>query len=242
MFKAPNTATMEKRSVNFENSKRPVVDDRPIDWLLAGYAARTLDPPLLAVIEAHLDMKPDNRSYVAALEEAHGIFLAQLDPVPLTGRDRRLVNIFSLHAGDDAPSAAGANARTDADQPLVPASLRRYVGCDFSELTWCTVTAGVEQAVVATGDFGEASFMRCRPGTRFRLHGHTGIEAILVLAGCFSDEQGCYGRGDIAVADETRTHQPIVGDEDLVCFMVAHGHGVKTRGPFGRLIGQILGQ
>src|SRR5690242_12437088 len=81
--------------LNVNGTENLVIEERPLDALLAAYAARTLSAPLMALVAAHLDLKPDNRAYVAALEAAHGVFLEELEPVPLIGRDRRLVNIFA---------------------------------------------------------------------------------------------------------------------------------------------------
>ena len=53
--------------MNYSRTIREPAEDRPIDALLAGYAARTLVSPLAALAAAHLDLKPDNRAYVAAL-------------------------------------------------------------------------------------------------------------------------------------------------------------------------------
>jgi putative transcriptional regulator len=226
--------------VNFENTKRPIVDERPIDVLLAGYAARTLAPPLLVLIAAHLDLAPDNRAYVAALEAAHGVFLENLDPVPLPGRDRRLVNIFASVSPAGNHGACEAPLPQHRDALLLPEPLRRFIGRNLSELPFAETLPGVEQAVIATGAYGEASMLRCRPGARFRPHGHGGTEVTLVLAGSFSDHQGSFGRGDVMIADETCHHQPIVGDDGLLCFMVSQD-AVGAQGGIGRLIERVLG-
>jgi putative transcriptional regulator len=226
--------------VNFESTKRPIVDERPIDVLLAGYAARTLEPPLLVLIAAHLDLTPDNRAYVAALEAAHGVFLDTLDPVPLPGRDRRLVNIFASVTPTADHGACDAPLIQHPDAELLPSPLRHFIGCNLSELPFGQALAGIERAVVATGAYGEASIVRCRPGARFRPHGHRGIEATLVLAGSFADEQGSYGRGDVMIADEMCQHQPVVGGDGLLCFMVSQD-AVGAQGAIGRLIGRVLG-
>jgi putative transcriptional regulator len=77
--------------------------DRPVDELLAAYAAGSLSAPLVAVMDAHLEFKPAQRAFVAALEAAFGIMLEDIEPVPLTNRDRRLVEIF---ASDDAQKSS----------------------------------------------------------------------------------------------------------------------------------------
>ena len=69
--------------------------DRPVDELLAAYAAGSLNSPLMALMAAHLELKPSRRAYVAAMEAAYGVLLEDVEPVPLTNRDRRLVEIFA---------------------------------------------------------------------------------------------------------------------------------------------------
>lgn len=225
--------------MNFESTKHPAVDERPIDILLAGYAARTLEPPLLTLIAAHLELVPANRAYVAALEAAHGVFLDTLDPIPLPGRDRRLVNIFAsvIPAAEQGAAEVPLAQHPDAE---LPAPLRRFIGCSLSELPFREALAGIQQAVIATGADGEVSILRCRPGARFRPHGHRGTEAALVLAGSFADEQGSFGRGDVMIADETCHHQPIVGGDGLLCFMVSQD-AVGAQSAVVRLIGRVLG-
>ena len=228
--------------MNFENAKRPVVDDRPIDALLAAYAARTLPAPLEALVESHLEMKAENRGYVATLEAASGVFLTDVEPLPLIGRDRRLVNIFAMReSGEDGSHRPTAFPVADR-VPLLPVALRRYLGRELDELAWQTVASGIEQSIIAEGSFGVASLLRCRPGKRLRMHGHTGLEAILVITGSFTDQQGRHQAGDIAVADESCIHQPVVaGDSELICFMVSEDK-VQPHGPISRMLEQIFGR
>jgi putative transcriptional regulator len=226
--------------VNFESTKRPAFDDRAIDVLLARYAARTLAAPEMALVESHLEMKPDSRAYVAALEAAHGIFLAELDPVPLPGRNRKLVNIFASDAAErPAALADGACAGPPTRPGSLPRALRQYG--DIVDLAWKTVWPGIEQAVVATGAFGEASFLRCQPGTRFPAHGHGGAEAMLVVSGSIADQFGQYGPGDVVIADEMRVHQPEVADHELLAFLVTHDR-LRPDGSLARLFGIVLGR
>lgn len=229
--------------MNVEAADRPILDERPIDALLAAYAARTLEAPLQVLVESHLAMKGDNRAYVAGLEAAQGVFLADMEPVPLTGRDRRLVRIFAAREAREIDRRLPEREPVvAADEPALPAALRRYIGCELAQLPWRAVLGGVEQAVIAEGRFGEASFLRCRAGKRFRWHGHTGLEAILVLKGAFSNEQGHYGIGDIAVADESCIHRPEVDQAgEFICFRVAQDP-MKVQGPVGRMLEQIFGR
>jgi putative transcriptional regulator len=242
---------------------------RPVDELLAAYAAGSLSGPLMVLMSAHLELKPARRAYVAALEAAFGILLEEIHPVPLTNRDRRLVSIFAsdgaaereeapartalnghrYHGGvsNEAVRANGVAYRSNGeelggagDAIVLPPSLQRYVGHDFEDLGW-RATSGVKQSVIAAGDFGEASIIRIRAGKRTPAHGHRGLEVTLVLKGGFSDGYGQYRPGDICVADESVEHQPIADPgEDCVVFVV-RAAPMKLIGTVDRMIQLFLG-
>lgn len=213
------------------------VQDRPIDELLAAYAARALSDPLAVLVSSHLELKPDNRVYVAALEATYGVLLDEIDPVPLPGRDRRLVNIF---AAKDEPAVQPV-PRTAVADDVLPPSLRHYLGRDLDQLEWRTIRPGIKEAVVARDDFGEATLLHCKSGRRLPKHTHTGLEVALVLKGGFRDASGRYRAGDIAIADEAVEHCPTIeSGDDCICFVVAEGP-VRLTGLFGKLSQFVLG-
>jgi putative transcriptional regulator len=239
---------------------------RPVDELLAAYAAGSLSGPLMALMSAHLELKPARRAYVAALEAAFGILLEEIHPIPLTNRDRRLVSIFASDgAGEwaDAPAGTALNGhryhgRVSSDaarsngvayysngegvgnEIALPPSLQSIVGHDIEGLEWHT-TSGFKQSVIATGGFGEVSMISIPAGKRTPSHGHRGLEVTLVLKGGFNDGFGQYRRGDICVADESVEHQPIADpDEDCVAFVV-RAAPMKLVGTVDRMIQLFLG-
>jgi putative transcriptional regulator len=238
---------------------------RPVDELLAAYAAGSLSGPLMALMSAHLELKPARRAYVAALEAAFGILLEEIHPVPLTNRERRLVSIFASDAGEWEETLAGTalnghryhggvngntvrtngaayrpNGESVENEIALPLSLQRFVGHDIEDLEW-RITSGFKQSVIATGGFGEASMILIPAGKRTPTHGHQGLEVTLVLKGCFSDGSGQYCRGDICVADESVEHQPIAEpDGDCVAFMV-RAAPMKLVGTVDRMIQLFLG-
>jgi putative transcriptional regulator len=243
--------------------------DRPVDELLAAYAAGSLSAPLVAVMDAHLEFKPAQRAFVTALEAAFGIMLEDIEPVPLTNRDRRLVEIFASDDRQEAPSPllglngasnrshdkAGLNGKKKANRktngakrendPLagehLPLPLRGFVGLDLDELVWRSTGSGIRQSLAATGSFGEAVVMHLQPGKRMPAHGHHGLEVMLVLKGILSDGEGQYRRGDLCVADETVEHQPIAGpDEDCLVFIVRTAP-LKI-GTMDRMLQMLLGR
>jgi putative transcriptional regulator len=245
--------------------------DRPVDELLAAYAAGSLSAPLVAVMDAHLEFKPAQRAFVAALEAAFGIMLEDIEPAPLTNRDRRLVEIFasddteklsSLPVGLNGASKGSArsdkaggngqkksNGKTNAgkreDDPLandhLPLPLSRFVGLNLDELTWRSAGAGIRQSLAAAGSFGEAIVMHLQPGKRMPAHGHHGLEVMLVLKGVLSDGDGQYRRGDLCVADETVEHQPIAGPDQDCLVFIVRTAPLKI-GTMDRMIQMLLGR
>jgi putative transcriptional regulator len=244
--------------------------DRPVDELLAAYAAGSLNAPLMALMAAHLELKPARRAYVAALEAAYGILLEDIEPVPLTNRDRRLVEIFASDSSEQrqpkAPVARTLNGyrnnsqsysgpsrgasdeardqskKIQLSETLLPPSLQRFIGQDLENVAWRSVASGIKQSVVATGSFGEEMLLRFRAGKRTPAHGHHGLEVTLVLKGGFSDGYGQYRRGDVCVADETVEHQPIADpDEDCIVYVV-RAAPVKIVGAMDRVIQLLLGR
>jgi putative transcriptional regulator len=215
--------------VNFNGTMSLAAEDRPIDALLAAYAGRSLSVPLAALVAAHLELKPDNRAYVAALEAACGVFLEELKPVPLAGRDRRLVNIFAAPAPDAARAVAPL---WDSAGSVLPRALRRLAGCDEAGLPWRSRSAGLAEARA-----GGARFMRLGPGKRLPADGVPSV--VLVIAGALADRDGYHESGDIIFAgpDGGLTAE---GDVDCMCF-VATEEAAKPRGRIGRMLQRVMG-
>lgn len=208
--------------------------DCPVDVLLAAYAAGALDPALMALVGAHLDLRPKSRAFLAALETAAGGWLAELEPAPFADRDRRLA--AACAAIDAAPEDAPATVPiADADDALPP-SLRRYLGRASDALAWTTRPDGVAECVISRDRHAEVVVLRAPGGTELPTHEHAGLELTLVLTGGFRDAAGRYGPGDICVADETRAHRPVIDPGgDCVCFAVTVVH-VRLPDAAGRLL------
>jgi putative transcriptional regulator len=220
--------------VNFTGTIGLSTEDRPIDALLAAFAVKSLSAPLAALVAAHLELKPDNRAYVAALEAAYGVFLEEFRPVPLAGRDRRLVNIFAAPAADAAPAVTRL---ADDSEAVLPRALRRLAGCDDGGLPWRSRSAGIQEAVTQP-DAGAARFLRLRPGRRLPAQG--GAPAVvLVIAGALADRDRYHEPGDIVFAgrDAALTAEREV---DCICF-VATEETATPRGRLGRMLRRVMG-
>lgn len=223
--------------MNFNGTIGLAAEDRPIDALLAAYAARTLAAPFAALVASHLELRPDNRAYVAALEAVHGVFLEELKPVPLAGRDRRLVNIFATPVVDPAP---GAPTRLASEGGAVlPLALRRLAGCDYADLPWRNRSAGIREAMAAQENAIAASFVSVEPGRRLPPQAEGGPAVVLVLAGAVSDRNGYHEHGDIVfLGDDAELRAE--GDVDCVCFVVTEG-AAKPPGPLSRILSRVRG-
>lgn len=220
-------------------TETPKVEERPLDALLAAYAARTLSEPLNALVAAHLELKADNRAYVAALEAAHGVFLEELEPVPLVGRDRRLVNIFSSQNPVASDRAAAAPA--DPGDAVLPLALRRLIGCDYGHVPWRAKLPGIKEAVVAQDDACVVSFVCAQPGRQLPLRTDDDLKVALVLAGTLVDHARRYQRGDIVFADRGTEIRPLVdGDSECVCLVVSTGRA-RASGRLARMWQRVIG-
>lgn len=208
--------------------------DQPIDALMAQYAAGQLSPALHGLVAAHLAIKPENRSFVGALEAVRAQELEMAAPAAIRNRDSRLAAIF------DAPVSAPRAATQDS---ILPAPLADFIGYRLDNVPWRTVLPGIREFhvphVEKTG--GEASLLWIKPGRIMPSHTHDGTEVTLVLKGGFSDATGHYRRGDIAFADSELDHRPRADeDEDCVCFAVTDAP-LRLTGPVGRIFQRFFG-
>ena len=227
--------------MNYDRTIRQIPEGRPIDALLAAYAAKTLPPPLAALVAAHIELKPDNHAYVAALEAVHGVFLEELKPVPLAGRDRRLVNIFSSPSVEPELAAKSSPdmARPVSDAAaMLPRALRRLAGCDLVDMPWRDRGSGIKEVVLPDHGCAAVRFVSVAPGVRLPI-AREDAAAALVLAGAASDHAGYYERGDIVFADADGG-PTAEGEGDCVCFVVAEAPA-KSPGRLSRVLHLVMG-
>jgi predicted ChrR family anti-sigma factor len=220
--------------LNYNTAIRATTDGHPLDALIAGYAANTLSTPLTALVAAHLELNPENRAYAAALEAVYGVFLEELRPVPLAGRDRRLVNIFA--SPDPAPKPTAPARRAAEGSSVLPQPLRRLAGCDLADLAWAKRSSGIKEAPLRDAA-DVARFVSVRPGQHLPVTGDDGLTAVLVLAGCVGGRNGNHRRGDIVLVgrDADMDDEPVAkGDRDCICFVVVES---SAKGPAAHFSG-----
>lgn len=209
----------------------PDAQGRPIDVLLAGYAAGTLTRPLHVLVASHLELSAENRGYVAALETLKGFEIERIAPKPLADRDERLAAIFAL---GDMPAPAAPVDR------LLPKPLRDFLGFSAKDIPWKSKLPGLKEHVIMDGPEGEAVLYWIKPGVAMPVHTHEGSEVTLVLEGGFSDAFGDYDKGDVAFADESVDHKPVAdAHEGCICFAVTDAP-LRLTGPIGRIVDKLF--
>ncbi|MFO1148797.1 MAG: ChrR family anti-sigma-E factor [Alsobacter sp.] len=206
---------------------------RPLDELMACYAAGTLSAPLQCLVATHLAIKPENRAFVSAMEDMCGKAMCEVPAGPVRDRDAKLAAIFDHCAAE--PAAAAIKC------PIVPAPLSQLLGKKVTDLQWRRRLPGIKEFELSQADGGEAKLYWINPGRVMPSHTHEGSEVTLVLRGGFSDPTGHYRRGDIAIADAELDHHPRADDdEDCICFAVIDAP-LRLTGPVGRIVQRFFG-
>jgi putative transcriptional regulator len=208
------------------SANNPYVTEEPLDDLLARYALGALNPPLHALVAAHLSVSHKNRSFVSSLEQVGSSILDTQTPIAISGRDERLASIFA----DNEKSAIRLLSNNMEKDHILPDPLAAYLGCTLSDIRWRTLIPGIaSEYKIEETERGEASLLWIKAGRKMPSHTHEGSEYTLVLKGAFSDKTGRYARGDISVADAELDHKPIAeAGEDCICFAVTDAPLVLT--------------
>lgn len=205
------------------------------ETLMAHYVAGSLPEPARVLIRSHLEMRPDNRSLVNALELLAGEALENTPGAAIADRKQRLAAIFSSTSPESEPQAARRP-----ETALFPRALRDLVGFEVEDVPWRRRLPGLKEYSLDM-DGCEVRLMWIRPGRALPAHTHQGMELILVLDGAFNDERGHFGPGDISIAGETVDHRP-VAEKDRPCIAFAVSDGpVRLTGSFRRMIGDLIG-
>jgi putative transcriptional regulator len=213
------------------------------DELLLDHAAGSLPEPVALLVATHLALCPACREHEAGLEAVGGALLDEIDPEPIEGGglDALFARIEAAPAEDmgEAEVAAVKPAASDI-VPTLPRPLRDYVGGETDALAWRKRGKLSEARLLPEASGGTVKLLRIPAGAMMPVHTHRGTELTLVLEGGFSDEQGHYLRGDVAIADEDVTHRPRADDDgDCLCLTVTQAP-VRLAGPLARFLNPFL--
>lgn len=209
------------------------------DKLLMAYSAGTLPEAFNLAVATHVAMCDECRARLASFDAVGG---AVLDGA---------ADDMAVAMGMDALATTLARIKTAAPQPrqrcraaqdaLLPAPLRDYVGGGIDQVQWRNLGGGVRQAVLPTSRDASARLLYIPAGAAVPDHGHRGMELTLVLQGAFADDSARFGRGDIEIADEDMEHQPVAeAGEACICLAVTDAP-LKFRGLLPRLAQPFFG-
>ena len=205
------------------------------EWLVS-HAAGAVSKARSLLIASHVAYHDDLQETLADAEAIGGALLdstadADVSPAVLDQVLSRLDEVASA-ARSSAPARAGS----------IPEPLFDYLGCDLDDLKWRFMGPGMSNARLWNGPNDERLWLlRARGGVRVPEHGHNGDEWTLILKGSYQTEFGHFGVGDIDVADESITHQPVIDeDEECICLVMTHGP-IRFKSPLARLAQPFIG-
>lgn len=211
-----------------------------VDTLMARYASGGLSAPASVLVEAHLEIKPDNRRFVGDLETIAGLSLEQVAPSEITDKANALSTIFA--SSPDSVADVGIVAEEAGDkQARLPLSLRKLLGMDVDDIPWRTKLPGFKEYDLGEIDGCHVNLFWIRPGRTMPAHTHKGCELSIVLEGAFNDERGRFGPGDISIADASVDHRPTAeNDRPCIGFAVLD-EGVTLTGSWRQRLGDLIG-
>lgn len=200
-----------------------MVNHHPSEDMIFDYATGALGEGLSLVVATHLTYCPGCRSTLRACEQVGGALIAVGAPA-----------VTAAHPALE--QAVRSEVRRTGGTSSYPAPLAAYA----SQLRWRTTFPGLKEAELALAEDGvRASLMQIAPGRAMPRHSHAGVEATLVLQGGFSDQDGHYLRGDVALADDAIDHRPRAdAGEPCVCLAVTAAP-LRLTGVFGRVLDLI---
>jgi putative transcriptional regulator len=210
----------------------------PSQTLLIDYAAGSLNEAAALLVATHVTLCAECRVEVEGFEAVGGALIETIEPATLAADD---IDAVLKRLDEPAAMVAGAAPNFDAEtQRLVPAPLRRRIGTNLSRIKWKTLGT-IKQIDLPIGTPGvSARLLRLSPGQKVPRHTHDGLEMTIVLSGGFSDQDGHYLRGDVAVAGREVDHAPVADPgEDCLCFAIVDG-SIKLTGPIGRIVNLFL--
>lgn len=215
------------------------IEHHPSDETLARVAAGRLDAAPAIVVAVHLAACPDCRAKLRGFEAIGGALLEDLAPAEMSADALASVLGRLDEAGPaEAPPRPTPRVPRFVDGIELPAALD---ACEVGPLRRYAPGFRMSRIRMPGDPKANLMLMRIGAGRKMPEHGHTGIEYTLVLRGSFSDGIGHYHAGDLAEADATTDHQPVVDvDGECICLAAIEGR-MKLSGILGRLLQPLLG-
>ena len=124
-------------------------------------------------------------------------------------------------------SLSDSNNSTGAHQSSTDMDAIDVVLNEMPDIKW---RRGLSGATYSEASIGGGRLMRLEPGQSVMTHGHSTLEATVVLSGSLGDGKGEFEMGDILLARPGYRHKPeALGNSRCLCFVA------KGKTPFWRL-------
>lgn len=211
-----------------------------VSGLLAEYALGGLTLPVSVLVESHLELSPRSQAWMRDLDLMQDVVskpdapaephvFDQIEPVSFQDRNLALNSVFAAIEAEESKPRVGT-----------PKALESFLGMSIADVPWKKVMPGLAEHKIPDVDGCEVSLLRIDGGKAMPVHTHHGSEITLVLQGSFSDQNGTYGVGDIAYADDEINHKPVAEPgETCICFAVVDAP-LELTGPIGRLMNSFI--
>ncbi len=197
------------------------------DEFYSAYAAGTLDPALILLVETQAALREDVRRELHAADTVAGVFLERESPANMSEMSltRTLNAIDKLDISAERNERAARTAGSILDELIVlPEPLKAKALAAAGEAGWKFGGPGLKVMPLELDSEASVELLRIEPGHGAPRHSHSGQEYTLVVTGGFTDENGSYGPGDLSIAGPHDTHQPIA-DPGETCYALAVSDG-----------------
>lgn len=200
------------------------------------YAAGTLDPALILLVETQAALREDVRRKLHLADTIAGGFLELETPVRMTdgSLDRALARLDEHSASPDLQRKAARKAGSILNELIVlPEPLKEKALLASGGKGWKFAGPGLKTLSLDVNSDTNVELLRIEPGSGAPRHTHMGNEYTLVVTGSFTDEVGTYGPGDISIAGPEDTHQPIANPGEICFALAVTDGGLKFTGWLG---------
>jgi putative transcriptional regulator len=192
------------------------IHHHPSMQTLVAHAAGTLDPVLIPVVSLHLGQcKRCRQQQYQATRIGAALFAQRCDDD---------IESFDLERG-----LAAVKRKIEQPPPMPDNTfgfLDRFTQQGLQQLAWRRVTPKIEMFEIPelSGGGHWMRLFRFQPGAQVPHHRHKGEEFSLVLQGCYTESDSCFGVGDFSEADMTVRHaQQVEGDIPCITLIATTG-------------------
>ncbi len=196
------------------------VHHHPGEDLLWDYYRGAASPGLALVVRTHLAACAACRADMHTLDGIGAAMMAQAEGVAMSDNalDLALARIERPEASTPVPEKSEARQPAFLEGFELPDSLKTLV---IKDRYWAAPGVWMAPVEIGPQPKGERTYlMYVSAGMTMPQHTHRGLETTVVLKGRFSDHNGEYRVGDMAVCTPDDSHAPAIpADEDCLCLI-----------------------